>query len=189
MGYGLTITAGGSELSLLTLAKEQHIRVNSGSDEDDIIQGYLTTARHAFEKNTNRVCASTTFRLDLYKFPSDPLYLPVAPVVSVSSFTYYDGSTWQNYTDYQLDVARNRLWIGSSLPSPDPLTKPNVKITFVAGYTTLPKDIQTAILLYASHLYFNREATTGESLNETPLGFENLCATYRYEYLADMWGE
>lgn len=121
--------------------------------------------------------------------------LPVTPVQSITSITYYDADNVQRslpVSDFQLYGDEDKAWIEA---------KPNVNwptvydrldaitVTFVAGFgansTAVPNSIRRAIRLLVGHWYENRTASiVGTSAQELPLAVQNLVALNRKGWVA-----
>ncbi|WP_334185091.1 head-tail connector protein [Novosphingobium sp.] len=54
-----------------------------------------------------------------------------------------------------------------------------VKVTFTAGYETVPADLKHAALLLISHLYENREAVAAADFKVVPFAVEAILGRYR----------
>lgn len=119
---------------------------------------------------------------------SDKLRLPLDPVQSISSVTYFDGdnaqqtlatSVYQKFTDERgpyLALKPEQTW-PSVYRRDDAIT-----VTFVCGYgdaDAVPQPIKTAALLLVSHWNTNREAVGATDLAELPFGVAVLLRPYR----------
>ena len=114
------------------------------------------------------------------------LILPRAPVASVTSITYVDGSgntqtlDSSNYrfvagSPGRIDPAYGKIW---------PLTQPvigAITVRFVAGYgadaSSVPENVKAAIKLLVCHWYENRESVvvgSGLVVHELPNAVEHL---------------
>lgn len=124
-------------------------------------------------------------------FPLGALYnwaisLPLPPVQSVNSITYLDqGGTLQTLSpsQYVVDITGEPARVTPQFGYVWPVTRwqiGNVNIQFTAGYTSVPEDIQQAILLLVEHLYANRSASTEKALREIPLGVDSLLASEKW---------
>jgi hypothetical protein len=119
--------------------------------------------------------------------------LPRPKLMSVSSITYLDGTGTPQTLDPSLYVVdtdveparivpkRNTFW-----PYPQ-IFQPNaVQVTYVAGYgtdaSTVPAQVQIAILMLTAHFYANREATSqGVTVSNVPLSVNALLDTVRLQ--------
>lgn len=55
-----------------------------------------------------------------------------------------------------------------------------VRITFTAGFVTVPPELRAAITMQVGHLYENREASiVGVSAQVTPMGYDDLVEPFR----------
>lgn len=151
----------------LAEAKE-HLRVDI-SDDDDLIEGYITAAREYMEGATRRAFITQTWRLSLDAWPqSDEIQIPKPPLQSICSIVYYDAdgisTTWDaaNYivdTDSEpgrVALAYGQFWPGVTLR---PINA--IQITYTAGYgdaaSDVPQWVKQAIKLLIGHWYENRE--------------------------------
>src|SRR6266581_4983652 len=147
---------------------KKHMRVTI-PDEDDLIAGYLTAARNYVEEGYDRALVTQTWDHTIDTFPwwFQEIELPIWPLVSVTSLTYYDTANnptvWPS-TNYIVDAVskpgRLVLAFGSGWPSATLRSANAVVIRYVAGYgdqTQVPWSTKTAIMLLAEHWYENRE--------------------------------
>lgn len=111
--------------------------------------------------------------------------LPYPPLQAVTSVDYYDFNGNLQTVDPSLynvslqfspriQPQYSHVW---------PLSRPtidSVQITFVCGYgdqqTSIPVNVQQAILMHVAHLYENREAVMAGGLVEVPMAVEALLA-------------
>lgn len=144
-----------------------HLRV-SGTAEDTLLQRFLNTAARSLEDDTRRLLLTGTVKEYFDVWPWDfltVLQLTRAPVVSVTSVTYYDTAdalqTW-NATNYATDVlsepGRIVLAEAATLTSPNVDERPNaVIVEYECGYgstvASLPPESVNAIFVKASYLY------------------------------------
>lgn len=116
---------------------------------------------------------------------SDPLRIALGPVTKVESVKYLDPAgaeqtvPAEDYYQHQdgkgayLRPIPGKAWPGAA--SRDDA----VRITFTAGFDTVPKPIRSAVLLLVSHLYEFREVQVREETFPTGFGFWDLIAPYR----------
>ena len=136
-----------------------HLRTVTGDTSEDsaVISPLLSAAREYCENITGRALAAQTVKA----YPQgweDNLRLPRPPVTTVTSIKYYDEDDTE-YTlstdDYQVDTIDGTIQI---LEEPDEtlrLLNPIV-IEYTCGYTSLPKTIRQAMLLFIADKYQNR---------------------------------
>lgn len=90
---------------------------------------------------------------------SEYIQIRRSPLKEVSAVTIFDGTSYQPYTGYELKQISSFSRI---LFKEDYLFAQNaypIKVTFSAGYTTVPEPIKNAILQYTAFLYENRGDT------------------------------
>lgn len=168
-------------------------RVDASNHTDDaLLLSLITAARQSIDGPDGwlgRALMKQTWDLKLDGFPSgDVLYVPLPPLISVTSITYTDtaGSAQTLATTvYAVDTAsepaRIALKYGQSWPSTYSQIDV-VTIRLVCGYTSanaVPQTIKTAIKALVAHLYEHREPVQGGGLAEVPLHVQQSLANYR----------
>ena len=207
-----TISVDNSALVVPLDSAKQHCRSFSASD-DPFVTDFIKLATEVVEDMTQRCCLNRTYVWKAPRFVSgargptddfwyarypfgdrpDPvLYLPIAPVVSISSVTYVNtaGSiTTVSPTTYVLDNASEPCRLGPTVNWPTDLSTSElmpVTVTFVAGYdasdpTKVPFRLREAIKRLVAHYYENRgffSEDPGMTL-ELPLGFVELISSLK----------
>lgn len=173
-----------------------HLRLNNGTVEDDLLTRLVDTAVSKFQSRTGLVLQSSTLRQYVYSWDCRNLLgqscryvrysIPLVkwPVVSVESLAYYDSDDTlitmpaEGY-DVSLVTTPALLLLDTRLPALSRRKRPPIQIEFTAGYETIPPAIKQAILLYASHLYEQRQSHNTDDLREVPLGFASICDQYK----------
>lgn len=167
-----------------------HLRVDD-SDQDALIDSLVAAATahlDGWSGILGRALVTQSWRQDFGCF-HDCMRLPLAPVISITSITYYDANNAQQtlgagvyslFTDVQGPyVARLQSQTWPNLyDRADPIS-----ITFVAGYgapSDVPAPLKAAVLLLVGHWYENREAVSvGNPVAEMPLAVDRLISPYR----------
>lgn len=148
--------------------------------EDVLVQGWLAAAKEIVERSGRRLLTQT-WKVTLDRFPcSRTIVLPLFPVQSVSSITYYDASNTSqtlSSSNYLVDITGSKARIELLSTSTWPATYDRmaaVTITFVVGATKapdVPAVIRAALMLLVGHFYANRETVrVGNIASEIPLG-------------------
>ena len=168
---------------MLTLEEvKQHLRVEI--DDDNSLISTLITAGYLFAENyTNRIINQVYKELKLETF-TDVIQLPYLPVQSITSIDYKDSDdNAQVFADYYLDLRElfAKLMPGKYYSWPNTNEDyENIVITYVAGYTTIPEQINQAVLLIIGSLYEQRENhIVGVSIDTIPVSAEYLLNPYR----------
>lgn len=164
-------------------------------DDDGLIQGLIQAATElagAPNGITGKALATETWALSIRAAGRDScIHLPVTPVKSLSSITYYDGENQAQ----SLDVADFYLYGDENWAYVQPKTGvvwPSlydrldaITVTFVAGFESVPKNIQQGMRLMVSHWYENRLAVvTGTIATELPMAAEMLLGMSRKGWVA-----
>jgi len=184
------VTAPSTEPLTLTEVKT-YLRVDD-TVENDLITSLITVARQAVEGRTWMPLISQTWAM---QFDYDELNLLVwnvnkAPLISVSSVTYYDSNNDLQTlaaTEYEYDIygspARFRL---KSVPTCYDRMN-TLQLNFVCGYANaaaVPTPIKQAMYMIIGHLYENRQTIiTGTQVNEIPMSSEYLLQPYRNNFI------
>jgi len=103
--------------------------------------------------------------------------LTYGPAPADASITYTDDvGAPQTITD--MSLAGSRLYRPGGWPSVQPNT--DIVVTYTAGFTGTPADLDAAVLLLTGHWYAHREAVNvGNITSELALTVEALCRPYR----------
>lgn len=130
------------------------------ADDDALITAMIESAREFAENYTNRQIISATYELYTEWYTQD-MVMPKNPIQSITSIEYMDeAGTYQTLdpTLYYL-YGENDLYkihFEEDLPEYKEHKKA-IKITFVAGYTTVPSAFASYMKVFVSNLYENRE--------------------------------
>jgi uncharacterized phiE125 gp8 family phage protein len=135
-----------------------YVRVD-GTAEDDQINLLITAARELFERETGLILLrqSWTKSLDawpsVYKTARRRVFLPLRPVISVTSITVTDAAgtaTVLPASDYALDMASEPPRVVEVVPGHWPApgaAAAGIAIGFDAGYGDVAEDVPAAIRL------------------------------------------
>jgi uncharacterized phiE125 gp8 family phage protein len=157
MKYAVTTPPSTEPVSLADA--KVHLRTVTGDTSEDsaVISPLITAAREYCENFTRLSFAAQTVKA----YPDgweDNIRLPRPPIVSVTSIKYYDEDDIE-YTlstdDYQVDTIGGTIQILEEPTTTLRLLNPIV-IEYSAGYTTLPKTLRQAMLLFIADKYQNR---------------------------------
>ena len=188
----LKLYAGPTSEPVTVSEAKSHCRVDI-TDDDTLIGTLITAARQHVENVLRRALFTQTWDLVLDEWPwaSGWITVPLAPLASVTSVTYYDtaGTLYTlaaaSYTvDTVSEPGRIVLNDGYTWPSTSLRPANPIYVRFVAGWSTtgaIPQAIKQAILLLIGHWYENREAlaTSGAIPKQLPLAVDALLAPYR----------
>lgn len=168
----------------LALAKE-HCRI-SGTAEDATLTAYIKAGVQYLLNKRKLVLGTATYTYTFDTLDYE-IQLPIVPVQSITSIQY----TSADISSYSvLPNTRYYLHNANNPHSPATIIIPNItlptgttvttrreafKVTFVAGYATVPDDLQAAMLLYSAERFENREGTEEK---ETYRAFDNIVAHY-----------
>ncbi len=160
-------------------------------DDEDLLNVYIKAARQWCEAYTRRAFITQTWDAYFDYWPASPVYLPLPPLQSVTSWKYTDDagatSTWAS-TNYLVSAGSpGRVFVttDATFPSVTLQEADGVVIRFVCGYgnapNATPENVRQAIRLLTAHLYENREPTiTGTIITPVQFSLEALLYPSRY---------
>ena len=168
MKYSLAvITAPTAEPVTLAEVKQQCGIADEVNAHDDLLNGYIVAARRACEVFLNRQLMTATYDYKVDEFPlwDCNLYLPLAPLQSVTSISYVDaaGDTQTLSTSiYRVLSNREPAEIELKYAQSWPTTRIEseaVTVRMVCGYTSaanVPEPIKLAIKMLVSDWFESR---------------------------------
>lgn len=179
----------------LALAK-QHLKVVD-SDEDDLINAFIKSARGHAEAFLGRALVTQTWELVIDEFPDEEIRIPKPPLQAIVSIKYDDASGVEQTmlaADYDVDTASEHGWVVPVDAWPSTIEAINaVRIQFNAGYAPsadspsdltsgIPSDIICGMLLHLGSLYAHRETVVvGQTATSLPWGAEQLLRMHRID--------
>lgn len=176
--------------NIITVAQaKQHCRVDH-ADDDDYLAGLIDACEAQISGSDSwmgRALVTQTWDLYLDAFPAREIKVPLPPLQSVVSISYYDPAGDPQVvasTNYQVDVASQPGWIvpdaGFSWPST--LDAANaVIVRFIAGYGAaddVPEAIRAALKMMVEELYDKRAQAAA-----IPVAAKHLLGPYRVTWL------
>lgn len=180
--YVLNRTSGpASEPVTLAEAKDQVEVSANDTYHDDKLRRYITSAREQVERDTGTSLVSQTFTLTMSEWPpGDWVFMPMRPLASVSSITYYDTNDAQQTvatTVYGVDTARQAVYLKKDKSWPSSNNQPNgIVITLVAGYgvaATVPAMMKQMVLCKVAEQFYDRGDMDGQK-NAWTTAYERL---------------
>lgn len=153
------------EFGALHTEFKSHIRMTSDDMDAELGNILLAAVVHA-EHHIGKVILRSRFVLEGQFAPTVTLRVPI---VTIDGFEV-DGT---EVTGYSVD--------GRTLQAPQGVSGDRMKVTYVAGYGSIPADMKAAIFLHATSL-FNNPADTVETLTKAS---QNLLRPYRSWGLSD----
>lgn len=182
--YSLDRTSGPASEPVTTAeARDQCEIAATVTAHDTKLDRFIAAAREQVETDTEYVCITQTYTLSFSAFPcEDTIDLPVRPVASISSITYFDSNNTQQTlatTVYGLDAARRVVHLKYDQEWPDITEQHNgIVITFVAGFGTasnVPSLIKQAMLLQVEKWFVHRgDETGGKAVQMYDIAYEAL---------------
>lgn len=176
----------------LTVAEaKRHLRIpESISDDEQYISALISASRAYAEYYTDRQLMTATYDLTLDCWPCNdgPLYLPKAPLQSVTSIKYLEENsgtetTWSAsyYRVQTSEPGRVSLALNQIYPNLYGVSG-QIVIRFICGYgaaSAVPVGIKQAMLLLIGHWFENREEV-GRVGTRLEFAAHALMQSYRY---------
>jgi len=180
----LKLVTAPADFAITRAESKTHLRIDH-EDDDTYLDSLIAVAAATVDGPYGiGICVRPqTWRLSLGYFPCE-IVLPLGPVTAISSIGYTDDAgaaatvaTWR----VDFDQSPVRVWPARNAAWPAVTHEPGaVKVTFVAGYATVPASLKHAMLLIVGHLYENREAVTADmTMAELPMGAARILESYR----------
>lgn len=167
-------------------AAKVYLRVLDDDEENELIEGMITRARHTVEEATRRALwTGQTWQAGYDRIPCDRRFsIPKPPCVSVVSLQYYDSNNQLQTIpsdDYVLDASgRGRAVLSlkstASIPTLSCDYAAPVRLNFTAGYAdtdSMPHGLLGCVQYLIQHFYDNRSLVgINVNLNEMPKTFQ-----------------
>lgn len=134
-GMDLVVTSDSLPIPITLDTVKQHLNIDF-NDHDDKLNALLASAFREVELFTECGLKTKTVRLS-YEQINGTILLPYAPIQSITSVTNNEGTSLVLGTDYELSGEKTKLSAYNSN---------GIKLTYVCGFASLPKDIENAIL-------------------------------------------
>ena len=153
------------------------LRIDVTAD-DVILTTLCIAAGELLERELGIGLASETRTAKLDKWRR--FILPIQPVASVTSVTYYNGSnvlTTMPTSDWYVN-ATDSLTALEFKETPEIYDGTFPTVTYTAGYTQVPHALQQAIVALVGAWYANPDATSVASLAEVPLSLKFIMNAY-----------
>lgn len=183
--------------SVVTVATAKaHLRVDD-DDSDTYISSLIEVASDVVGEMAGKALINQTWQLQIGMTTGrSPVYLPNAPVSSITSIAYFDTddqSQSEDTADYTLTGDNDTAWLvpagtrvwPSMYDRPDALT-----VTYVAGYGAspdkVPANLRHAALMLVGHWFENREAANHPAalVKEIPFAVQALIDQSRVGWVA-----
>lgn len=169
-GYYEVITPAGTDPITLVEAKA-FLRIETTAD-DTLVTTMIKAATLSAEKYMNRTIVTRTLRASYPNTEANATNrIQTAPVSAITIAEIWNSVTdvFDTTTDFVFQQGSGFpciIWGGGAVGHPDDNAF-GVRVTFTAGYTTVPEDIKQAIKAHVAFLYENRgdvAAIDGEQL-------------------------
>ena len=163
---GLSRTTGPTVEPITLAEAKDHCEIASSEKAHDAkLARIIRAAREQVENDTWQSLITQTFTMTFDEFPVDGLIkIPMKPIQSVTSITYYDSDNSQQTLSssiYGLTAAKELIYREYNESWPSHVIKPDgIEITFVAGYGdtagSVPNVFKQAMLLQISKWFEHR---------------------------------
>lgn len=177
-----TGSVSGAAVTVDDLKKHLEIATSDTSHNGQLAL-LVQAAVKQFEAQTRYLIGTRTVSIKIDHFAAEPLYLPIRPINSLTTFTY-NGTDFSTKITTDFDSEPPRIYPNSTASYTWPaVTEPiaNITITASAGQdvASLPVDIRQSILLLAAAWFEYREDFANVSLNRLPHGVKEIWDSYR----------
>ena len=171
----------GKRLMLDIATVKDHLRIDH-QDDDGILSRYISAGTLYLEGKITGPIDAASSRVKYFDSLGEMALSPRLTSVESITYTDNDGTEQTLSTDvYQVVtstlVGRVVLDYGQNWPA-HRIRSESVTVTYSAGFTPVPVDIEQAILMYVGHLYANAESTAPIEINNVPQSVDCLIAPY-----------
>jgi uncharacterized phiE125 gp8 family phage protein len=189
---GPLLKVSSAPTSLITLADaKEHLEIDH-SDRDSMIASLVSAASQlldGYDGMIGKAVAEQTVTYSI-KVGSNWIELPVSPVKSLLSVSYFD----ENNASQTIDATNFRL-VGNEdfacLEAVDEFSWPTtydradaITFTLLCGFSEVPDAIGHACKLIVGHWFEHREAASEQSIQSIQWAVESLCGKYRKGWIA-----
>jgi len=149
-------------LSLIDLGRARRFLKAEAHDTDDEIARLCEAVTAAFENETDRKLVKRTYTNELYDGKSKPRLLLRQWPVALADVTKVEFSFSNLASDFEVEDltnlvvdhdARTLIFLGRSFPR----GTANVRVTYSAGYSPVPHDLEQAALIQLAHEFRARD--------------------------------
>lgn len=135
---------------MITLAEFKSFANIKATTVDTQLTEIVSSAISYFQEACNRIFSSTNYTEYYTGNGRAWLYLKNYPITAVSKIEYYNGYSWVEMDKTGLVMDNNKIFFPQQILFPYGV---NLKITYTAGYTTVPESLKNACLERAKYLY------------------------------------
>lgn len=169
---------------------KEHLRVDY-SDEDDLIEQYISAARRKLEQRCARAFVEQTWELQVPAF-EDAIELPKPPTMEIVQVSFIDTSGAEQVVseaDYAMvaggEYRYSSLIWSSSKPTGLARRPDAARVRFKAGWAVedFPADLKMAIMLVAASMYELRQDTLLTPVRQEIQPLPDGAATYYAPYV------
>jgi len=166
----------------ITLNEAKAFAVVFEDEDNALLESFISTAREYAENYTNRQFELATFELYTDRFTQN-MVIPKGHIKSIEKIEYMDNDGIYQILDtnlYYLFGENDIFRVHFEKTMPHKHHKKAIKITFVAGYDSVPNSIKTYIKHIVSTMYENREKFyQGTNISEI-IGDMYISILYKY---------
>lgn len=183
------VTAATAPLVSLAAAKK-HVHAEDFTDDDAYIEALVATATAHIDGAVGwmgRAFGQQSWELSLDRFPCGEIRLPLPPLQAVTEVAYTkdDGTagTVVGFREFGVGSVTGQGLILPAYGERWPVTRKEpeaVRVTFTAGYESIPPSVGHAIKLMVGTWYNNREDAAEIKLTEMPTGVDALLMPLRF---------
>lgn len=181
---------GAPAIEPVSLAEMKSWLREDASDEDQLIQALIVSARMTLEAYVRRFFVTQSWRIIMDAWPQDKtrLVLPLAPFQNVSAIRVFDAAdvaqtVTSNSYRAPASSAEGRIVFSSAPPTPGRCAD-GIEIDFVVGYGGLaahtPEPLRRAIMTLAAHW---RERRGDDPDDALPHAVAQLASPFRRQRL------
>lgn len=181
-----------TQLPVSLVEAKRHIRLEA--DDDDVLTYDLidaATSHMDARGDLGRAMITQTWAQWFTASPGSPRLL-IGPFQAVTAIDYYDSDGVLQSADianFETRLDGDFVTIqpkrGQSWPAAD-VRGDAIRVTYTAGYgdspSDVPRGVRHALLMFAAHLYENRESVSEAKQAKHPMGYDELIGNHRVNW-------
>lgn len=141
----------------ITLSEAKNYLKVDFDDDNDLITGLIASARVRLEKYAGIAMSART--LQVVAYVDEFIELPYAPLNTITTVEYWDGSGWVAMAlgdYYVLGTTYKKIYMVAN-------NRMEYRFTYTCGYTTIPAPMKTALYKLLADLYDYRESSVEDT--------------------------
>lgn len=180
------VTGSGSNTCVSVDEFKQHQRIIGDDELDQLITMYIQAAENTFERWTNHVLLTKTYKLHYPALKAKSFYsLPIAPVSAMTMQYYNTDDILTAFTEFNFVSNDKQTYINlTEIPQASCNYELPIIFNITAGKAANAIDnlAKLAVLQIASQYYVTRETSQTDAVNELPITIKHILNSFKIQW-------